>query len=82
MQENFHEANDPGVVDSDAGVTEGADCYGQGQTLQPWEIHMDIKPLKSLRRFGSRESGKSRRSSRSEGKPGSREMNVMRRGNG
>ena len=45
MQEDFHQANDPRVMDFDSGITDGADGHGQGQTLQQREIHMDIEPL-------------------------------------
>ncbi len=45
MQEDFHQANDPRVMDFDSGIADGADGHGQGQTLQQREIHMDIEPL-------------------------------------
>src|SRR5271165_6383577 len=45
VQENFHEANDPRVMDFDSRITNCADGHWQGQTLQQREIHMDVEPL-------------------------------------
>src|SRR4030095_1735110 len=45
VQEDFQQANDPGFMDFDSGIADGADSHGQGQTLQQRKIHMDVEPL-------------------------------------
>src|SRR4030095_7730928 len=38
VQEDFQQANDPGFMDFDSGIADGADSHGQGQTLQQRKI--------------------------------------------
>src|SRR4030095_11107355 len=45
VEEDFQQANDPGFMDFDSGITDGADGHGQGQTLQQRKIHMRVEPL-------------------------------------
>ena len=45
MQHDFEQADDPGVVDFDAGVAHGADGDRQRNPLQQREIDMDVEPL-------------------------------------
>ncbi len=46
VQEDFQQANDPGFMDFDSGIADGADGHGQGQTLQQRKIHMDVEPVR------------------------------------
>src|SRR5262245_49362674 len=46
MQEYFEEANDAGLVDLDAGITNRTDGDRQGQALEQREVDMDIEPLR------------------------------------
>jgi len=46
MQEDFEQADDARVVDFDAGITNCADGDGEGETLQQWEVDMDVEPLR------------------------------------
>src|ERR1700739_4480719 len=45
MQEDFEEADNPGVVDLDAGIANRADGNRKGEALQQREVDMDIGPL-------------------------------------
>src|SRR4030095_2559742 len=45
VQEDFQQTNEPGIMDLDSGIADGADRHGQGQTLQQRKIHMDVEPL-------------------------------------
>ena len=46
MQQDFEKADDPGVMDFDAGVTNRTDVDGQGDPLQQRKIHMDVQALR------------------------------------
>ena len=52
VQENLEQADDPGVLDFDAGVADRADGNGQGDALQQGKVGVDVEPL-------SLETGKS-----------------------
>ena len=43
MEQDFHEAQDSGVVDFDAGNLHGAGLNGQRQTLKDREVHVDVE---------------------------------------
>ena len=45
MQQHFHQADDPGVVDLDAGNPGGANLDRQSDALQQGEVDMDVEPL-------------------------------------
>ena len=46
MQQHLQQADDPGVVDFDAGIADRADGDGQGDPLQQREVHMDVEALR------------------------------------
>jgi hypothetical protein len=46
MQRHFEQADDPGVLDFDAGIADRADGDGQGDPLQRREVHMDVEALR------------------------------------
>ena len=45
VQENFHQADDPRVMDLDAGIADCAYGNGQGETLQQREVDVHIQRL-------------------------------------
>ena len=45
VQENFQQADDPRLVDFDAGIADRADGDGQGDSLQQRKVHVDVEPL-------------------------------------
>ena len=45
VQENLEEADDPRVVEFDAGVADRADCNGEGDLLQQRKVGVDVEPL-------------------------------------
>ena len=45
MQENLKEADDTGVVDLEAGITNRTNGDRQSQALEQREIDMDVEPL-------------------------------------
>src|SRR5450759_37549 len=45
MQEHLQKADDAGIVDFDAGVTDGADGDGQSDALQQRKVHMHVEAL-------------------------------------
>jgi hypothetical protein len=45
VQENLEQADDPGVLDFNAGVADRADGNGQGDALQQGKVGVDVEPL-------------------------------------
>ena len=43
VQEDLQKADDPGVVDLDAGISHGTDGDRQGEALKQGKVHMDIE---------------------------------------
>ena len=46
VQKNLQQADDPRVVDFDAGIAHRTDGDGQGDPLQQWEIHVNVEALR------------------------------------
>ena len=46
VQEHLQQADDPGVVDFDAGIADRTDGDGQGQSLQQRKIHVHVEALR------------------------------------
>lgn len=45
MRENLRQPDDPGVMDFDAGITDGAGGDGQGDLLRQGKVHMNFEAL-------------------------------------
>ena len=45
VQEDFHQPDDAGVVDLDAGIAHRADGDRQGDALQERKVHVNVEPL-------------------------------------
>jgi hypothetical protein len=45
VQENLREADDPGILDFDAGKANRTDVDGQGNPLQQGEVYMYVQAL-------------------------------------
>ena len=45
VQQDFHQPDDAGLVDLDAGIAHRADGDRQGDTLQERKVHVNVEPL-------------------------------------
>jgi hypothetical protein len=42
VEQHLQQADDPRLVDFDAGITHRTDRDGQSQPLQEWDVHVDV----------------------------------------